>query len=133
MHAVTKGLRRLVPAIDLLATSPLTRTTETANIISTVYGGSGPVPVSALAPDRAPSAFLRWLFEQATYDIIAAVGHDPSLPNIVGLLLTGQEAPVLLMKKGGACLLTIDGVPRPGAAVLRWALEPAHLRDIGRQ
>lgn len=132
MRAVTKGLRRLVPTIDILATSPLVRTTETANIVGAGYAGLAAAPVGALAPDHAPSAFLNWLREQQADHVIAAVGHDPSLPCIVGLLLGGKGAPVIAMKKGGACLLRIDGVPRAGAAVLLWALAPAHLRDIGR-
>ena len=131
MRAVTEGLRRLVPTIDLLATSPLVRTTETANILAAAYGILT-VPVSELAPDREASAFLGWLREQGTDTTIAAVGHDPGLPHIVGLL-AGKGGPVIAMKKGGACLLRIEGVPRAGAAVLLWALAPAHLRDIGRR
>jgi len=132
MRAVTKGLRRLVPSIDLLATSPLLRTTETAEIIADAYACPYPTPVGALAPDAAPAAFLTWLRAQDAGSTIAVVGHDPGLPHMAGLLLTGKAAPIIVMKKGAACLLSVDGVPRAGGFLLRWAHAPAHLRDLGR-
>ncbi|MBC7790350.1 MAG: histidine phosphatase family protein [Anaerolineae bacterium] len=131
MRAVTTGLQRLVPAIDLLAASPLVRTVETARIVSATYG-SVPLLVESLAPDKPPSAFLAWLRAQDAESTIAAVGHDPGLPRIVGLLAGGKGAPIIAIKKGGACFLRMEDVPRAGSAVLLWALAPAHLRDLGR-
>lgn len=133
MRAGTKGLQHLVPAIDLLATSPLVRTTETANIVAEAYAYPDPIPIDALTPDATPAAFLSWLRAQDADKTIAVVGHDPGLPQIVGLLLTGKAAPIIAMKKGGACLLSVDGLPRTVTAVLRWSLAPAHLRDLGRR
>ncbi len=133
MRAVTKGLRRLVPAIDLLATSPFVRTTDTAKIMAEAYPNLVPTPIGPLTPEAAPDAFLRWLQEQDSDCTIAVVGHDPGLPRIVGLLLTGKAEPIIAMKKGAVCLLSVDGAPRMRAAVLRWALAPAHLRDLGRR
>ncbi|MBA3558244.1 MAG: histidine phosphatase family protein [Gemmatimonadaceae bacterium] len=132
MRAGTKGLRQLVSTIDLLATSPLVRTTETANIVAEAYALPDPTPVVALTPDATAAAFLSWLRAQDADKTIAVVGHDPGLPHIVGLLLTGKAAPIIAMKKGAVCLLSVDGLPRTVTAVLRWSLAPAHLRDLGR-
>lgn len=45
------GLRAVVPAIDVLATSPLLRAVQTAEILAAVYNGRNMVTVKELSPD----------------------------------------------------------------------------------
>ena len=44
------GLRAVVPAIDVLATSPLLRAVQTAEILAAVYNGRNMVTVKGLFP-----------------------------------------------------------------------------------
>lgn len=137
MRRNAKGLRELVPEIDLLATSPLTRAAQTAAILDSVYKGLSEVEIEELAPETAPDAFLGWLKkrqeeEERDLEMVAAVGHEPSLGHILAFLLTGQprsQGPALLdFRKGGACLLDFPEEIAAGRAVLRWALTPKQLR-----
>ncbi|MES1244575.1 MAG: histidine phosphatase family protein [Acidobacteriota bacterium] len=129
MKQIARGLRMLVPAIDLLATSPLTRAAQTAAIVDSVYGGLDEVEIEELSPETTPEEFLRWLRKQKA-DTVAAVGHEPSISQILGWLLTGTERRLFAFRKGGACLLEFAEEPAAGTATLVWALTPAQLRRL---
>lgn len=132
MRAGARGLRRLVPSLDLLATSPLVRAVQTAEILRDSYGSLQTVVLDALAPDQKPDELLRWLQARPADSTLAIVGHEPHLSELIGWLLTGSEATLLRFKKGAACLLEFGGAPQRGGAVLQWALTPAQLRRFGR-
>jgi phosphohistidine phosphatase len=130
MKQAARGLRSLVPEIDLLATSPLTRAAQTGAILDSVYGGIDVVETDELSPETTPEQFLRWLRQQKE-DVVAAVGHEPSLSQILGWLLTGIDRRLFAFRKGGACLLEFgDDEPAGGTATLLWALTPAQLRTL---
>lgn len=129
MKQAARGLRTLVPEIDLLATSPLTRAAQTAAILDSVYGGIDEVEIEELSPEATPEELLRWLRQQKE-DVIAAVGHEPSISQILGWLLTGTERRFFAFRKGGACLLELSDEPAGGTATLLWALTPGQLRML---
>ena len=129
MKQAAKGLQEIVPEIDLLATSPLTRAAQTGAILDSVYGGLSEVEIEELSPEATPGDFLRWLRKQKA-DTLAAVGHEPSLSLILSWLLTGTERRIFAFRKGGACLLEFPDEVGAGTATLLWALTPAQLRDL---
>ena len=131
MKQAARGLRTLVPEIDLLATSPLTRAAQTAAILDSVFGGLDEVEIEELSPETTPEELLRWLRQQDKKNhVIAAVGHEPSLSQILGWLLTGTDRRIFAFRKGGACLLDLPDDPAGGTATLLWALTPGQLRAL---
>jgi phosphohistidine phosphatase len=130
MALAAKGLRRVVGEIDLLATSPLVRAAETAAIVAREYDDVIPVPVDALKPESKPTAFISWLRQQEGAEVVAVVGHEPTLGTFVTWLLTGIAEPRVPLRKGGACLLDFAGRPARSGATLRWSLTPTLLRRI---
>ena len=90
------GLRAVVPAIDVLATSPLLRAVQTAEILAAVYNGRNMVTVKELSPDSEFPPFLRWLRTQDAGGTVAIVGHEPHLSGLTSWLLTGAQAVVCL-------------------------------------
>ena len=129
MKQAAKGLREILPGIDLLATSPLTRAAQTGAILDSVYGGLQEVEIEELAPEATPTDFLRWLRKQKA-ETIAAVGHEPSISLNLSWFLTGTERRIHSFRKGGACLLEFPGEVGAGTAILLWALTPTQLRDL---
>jgi phosphohistidine phosphatase len=129
MKQVARGIKGLAPKIDLLASSPLTRAAQTGAILDSVYGGVKEVEIDELSPESTPEDFLRWLRKQKK-DVVAAVGHEPSLSLILSWLLTGNERRLFAFRKGGACLLEFPDEPAAGTATLIWALTPAQLRAL---
>jgi phosphohistidine phosphatase len=129
MKQGARGLKTLLPEIDLLATSPLTRAAQTGAVLDTVYGGLSEVEIEELAPEATPVEFLSWLRQQ-TAESVAVVGHEPSISLIVSCLLTGTEKRIFSFRKGGACLLEFAGEVGAGTATLLWALTPNLLREL---
>ena len=130
MKQAARGLKTLVPEIDLLATSPLTRAAQTGAVVDTVYGGLREVEIAELAPEASPIELLSWLRKQ-TGETVALVGHEPSISLAVSWLLTGTEKRLFSCRQGGACLLEVPGEVGAGTASLLWALTPAQLRELG--
>jgi len=127
-----RGLRRLVPAIDLIATSALTRAVGTAEILMGAYGLESAARLAELEPGASPDALVPWLLRHRRRSVVAVVGHEPHLSGLVELLLTGTCSGFIDLKKGGACLLGFDGDPAPGEATLRWLLGGSQLRRLRR-
>ncbi|MBA2409063.1 MAG: histidine phosphatase family protein [Gammaproteobacteria bacterium] len=132
MWVAARGLLREVPRIDLLATSPYTRAVETAEVLSNVYGELAAREIPELESGAALASILAWLRAHAAYDCIALVGHAPDLVELVTCLTCGPgSAPVVKIKKGGACLLSIDAALTPGAGEIRWLLDNGQLVRLG--
>ena len=131
MKECAKGLRALLPRLDVLATSPLTRALQTAAILAKVYEKAGPLIVDALAPGQHPPAFATWLRSQGTQKTVAIVGHEPGLGAIVSWFTAGSERSFVELGKGGACLLDLGARIEAGEAMLLWVLRPSHLRALG--
>jgi phosphohistidine phosphatase len=126
-----RGLRRVVPKLGVLASSPLVRAVQTAEIVAEAYGS---VPVdrwTELAPGVHPGMLVERLRSLPHPEgPVAVVGHEPDLGELVSWLLSGRAPSFVEMKKGAACLLEFEGPPDPERARLLWHLAPAHLRRL---
>ena len=129
MARAAKGLKRLLPEINILAASPLARAKETAQILSECYDHIEVTELPLLSPGTKPAALLTWLREQQHDATVALVGHEPDLAILASYLLTGREESRLLLKKGACCL--IDLPDRSAAGKLEWLLQPGALRKLG--
>lgn len=132
VREAARGLGRLLDPPAALATSPLVRARDTAALLARELGLPPAAEMATLAPGRHPRALLRWLDARRQAELLAVVGHEPSLGTLAGWLVTGRAAAILELKKGGACLLDLGDRPRPGGARLAWVATPAMLRALGR-
>lgn len=123
------GARRLLKELDLLATSPLARAGQTADILAEVYGAPRPSPRKELSPAGERRTVLKWL-ASLDKDTVALIGHEPALGVLAGWLLTGSPRALFGLGKAGACLLEFNGLPRAGGARLAWLLRPGQLRRL---
>jgi phosphohistidine phosphatase len=130
MQLAARGLYELVDQIDLLATSPLVRAVQTAEILSGAFGGI-PIEETDVLATGPESAFLAWYRDVADRGLVAVVGHEPYLGEWASWLAAGPSADFLVFKKGGGCLLEFPGPIEPGSAILHWHVAPAHLRVLG--
>jgi phosphohistidine phosphatase len=130
MRRIARGLRAIVPEVNLLATSPLTRAMQTAAIVARAYERPAPAIVPVLAPAQPIEAVAAWLERQRRHDVVAVVGHEPALSRMVSWLLAGVDRSFLELKKGAACLVACEDTVAAGSATLRWALTPSQLRGL---
>jgi phosphohistidine phosphatase len=134
VRQVARGLAALGVVPTHLLTSPLTRARETAEIIHTVLCPAIGVELRKdLSVGSAPERIVAMLRTYPSDAIVLCVGHEPLLSHSAALLLCGQSGPGLAMKKSGAGCIHVPPDGMPGQAVLRWWLQPAHLRAIGKQ
>jgi phosphohistidine phosphatase len=133
MQAAASGLRRLGVAPSVILTSPLPRAAETADIVAAgLHGAPAPRQLPALGPDVPAVQTLRALRLFARHRALMVVGHQPSLGQLVALLLTGSADGVALdLKKGGCAALESTGLVPGGGAALRWLVTPRMLRRVG--
>ena len=131
MKKAAKGLHSVVDGIDHLATSPLTRAGQTADIVSSEFDIGGAEVIPSLVPEAKPEDFAAWLASQTGKDVIAIVGHEPHLSSLVTWFLTGAPGSRIELKKGGACLVEFDSTPTAGSGTLLWLMTPRQLRRLG--
>ena len=129
MKRTARGLREVVPTIDMLVSSPFTRANETAEILRREYDLDRVETARELEPETALNDVATWL-GQLDHNVVAIVGHEPHLGRLVTYLITGSERPGVELKKGGACLIEFEGKPRAGSGRLAWAIPPGILRDL---
>ena len=129
MRKNARGLQRVSPRPDLLATSPWLRAADTARVVAETLGIERMEPVDVMLPDHHPRDLAAWLDERRDVPTIAVVGHEPHLGEVVTWLMGGKGSNVEF-KKGGACLLRIDDKVDAGSALLLWHLTPAQLRGL---
>jgi phosphohistidine phosphatase len=130
MKKAAHGLRTLVDQIDLIATSPLTRAAQTADIVGEVYHGTRIVQIAALSPGRPPAVLLEWLNAHPPTATVALIGHEPHLSTFLCWLMTGLQESFVKLKKGGVAMLEINGPATAGRAKLVWLMRPGQLRKL---
>jgi phosphohistidine phosphatase len=126
-----RGLGKVVPRMDIVFASALERAWRTAVILCEEVGWPEPVAWSQLEPGRSPQQVVLALTPHASLGSVALVGHEPGLSELASYLLAGSGRAVdLEMKKGGAAMVSLDGAPQAGTALLRWLLTPKVLRSL---
>lgn len=132
MAQVAKGLRSVVDHIDVLATSPLVRARQTADVVAEEFDGAVLKTTDAMIPETPFEDTVRWLGEHSPKKVVAIVGHEPHLGALATWLLTGAEESHIEFKKGAACLIEFDGRAERAKGRLCWSLTPGQLRQLGR-
>jgi len=126
-----RGLKALVPGVDVVLSSPLVRAWRTAEILSKATGWPQPSRFDPLEPGTPPADVVDALQPHASAESVAMVGHEPSLHELLSYLLTGDPGNVrLTMKKGGVACLSVEDGLRAGSATLQWVLPPGVLRSL---
>ena len=129
LRKAARALERAGVKLDVIVTSPLVRTRQTAELIA---GGLDPHPhiltADSLAPGGTTAAVLADLEKQAKRERIALVGHEPGIGELAARLI-GSRHPIPF-KKGAICRIDVEGLPPAGPGDLRWMLTPKILKAI---
>jgi phosphohistidine phosphatase len=131
MKRVAEGLKAIVPEINHIASSPLTRATETADILAKEFGISGTEVIPALLPGAKPEELAAWAQTYARKGMVAVVGHEPYLGALTTWFLGGKGDSRVEFKKGAVCLIEFDEAVGPGMGTLCWLATPKMLRSMG--
>lgn len=127
-------LNALTVNFDLIVSSPLKRSLQTAQLVGTETGYETPILISnALAPGATYTQFQRLLHESSSYENVMVVGHNPNLTAFLTQLVCGHNGqigmrnqPRIRLRKGSIARLNMQR----GPAALQWLLDPRVVREL---
>lgn len=135
-------LNTMKTSFDLIVSSPLKRSLQTASLVGTETGYEAPIlHTDALRPDATWKDFQRLLAQlsdTASYENVLIVGHNPNLSLFLGSLLvratssaTSSSIPAIRLRKGSFARLTLgQGTTAHGPATLQGILDPRVVRAL---
>jgi phosphohistidine phosphatase len=112
---VAKRLYNLGLRFDLILTSPLVRSHQTAEIFTQMQLSSQLQVSTELAPNGNIDSWLNWL-EQQNYpptSKLALIGHQPDLGAWASMLVWGEAKEALILKKAGIIGLNLPTMRSP--------------------
>ncbi len=127
---VSQRLYELGLRFDVILTSPLVRSRQTAEILRSSGLSSQLEESTYLAPDGDIHPWLGWLEQQQhrTDTSLALVGHQPNLGEWAEILVWGEARAVLVLKKAGLIGLLLPDTGSPlGRSQLFWLTPPKFL------
>jgi phosphohistidine phosphatase len=125
---IGRALAALGVQVDVIISSPLKRSTQTAALVGNEMGHEGRlVTENALRPEASFTDFQKLLEKYARQDSIMLVGHNPNLRDFLGRVISdgGNEA-IVELKKGAVAKVEM----RRNAGSLSWCITPRILRAL---
>ena len=124
------GIRNVVRSVDIILTSPLIRSMDTAKIAAKrLKYRHKIVSCKELLPDVPTNDLLHYLTKFKQSAKVLLVGHEPGLGLTVSALL-GSGKPIIELKKGAMCRIDVSELPLKEPGKLIWHLTPKQLRGL---
>jgi phosphohistidine phosphatase len=119
---------------DVVATSPLPRARETAEIVARAVGYENQIlQWKALEPEADTLSLLGHLTEFFKIHTVLLVGHEPELSRMISLLIAGHHHCGISLQRAGLCRLrrvTFYDMP---AGELHWLLSPRVMHEVAKE
>ena len=122
-------LNAMQVSFDVVVSSPLKRSMQTAQLVATETGYEQKILISnALAPEATYPQFQRLLRECAAFENLLVVGHNPNITQFLGQLVGGGEAGAarIRLRKGSLARVALQR----GPGVLQGLLDPRVVRAL---
>jgi phosphohistidine phosphatase len=121
-------------SFDLVVSSPLKRSLQTAQLVATETGYEQKILISnALAPAATYAQFQRLLRECAAYENLLVVGHNPNITQFLGQLIGTGTGSVeeggmarIRLRKGSLARVALQR----GPGVLQGLIDPRVVRAL---
>lgn len=131
LRRAAQGLKVLRVNFDLIASSPLIRAKETAEIVAEVLKYKPPIEIwDELEPEGTPESACARFRSHPENASLLLVGHQPSIGVLASFLLTGSPTRSLPFKKGSLFSIEVNQLPPTGVGNLNWMLSSRMLRQI---
>jgi len=125
-------LNAMQVSFDVVVSSPLKRSLQTAQLVATETGYEQKILISnALAPEASFAQFQRLLRECAAYENLLVVGHNPNITQFLGQLvgaggMDGTGPARVRLRKGSIARVALQR----GPAVLQGLIDPRVVRAL---
>ncbi len=132
VRCVARAMRAMQLQFDSILTSPFVRAQQTAEIVAKTLKAQRIVVVAnelgstpAQTTHRALINRIRQLKPPPASVLV--VGHEPYLSRLAAVLLSGDAATAIELKKAGLCKLSLESLRYGRCARLEWLLTPAQM------
>lgn len=122
-------LNNMKVSFDLVISSPLKRSLQTAQLVATETGYEQNVLISnALAPAATFAQFQRLLKECEGHENVLVVGHNPNITEFLAALIVSdkEDKAAVRLSKGSLARLSLAR----GPATMRWLISPSVVRAL---
>src|ERR1700733_5815370 len=132
MKKAAKGIRRMGLQLDWILTSPFRRAYDTAQIVAKEFKLEDKLKVTKmLAVGGDSKALVRHLgLNFRSWESVLLVGHQPSLGQLIGTLVTDNQDLDLEFDKGSLAKLSSDSLTYGRCACLEWVLTAKILKKL---
>jgi phosphohistidine phosphatase len=115
---------------DVIATSPLTRAHETAEIVARSLGQKDRFEVwDDLAPGGDLATICYHAAQSGEHAAILIVGHEPSLSMLISRIISGYDISSIVLAKGGLAKIRNYSFDKRPAGDLQWLLTPRQMME----
>ena len=126
---IAQAMVRLDFQFDLILTSPYLRARQTADLVAKILEIKPTCLVESenLTPMGFGDKLVAEIMAREPVENLLVVGHEPTICQMIGMLVAGDASLRIQIKKAGLCKLSIDKLTYGRCATLEWLLTPAHL------
>jgi phosphohistidine phosphatase len=130
LRQIAGAMKNLDLRFNLILSSPFLRARQTAEIVAQWLRLKERLAFSdELTPDGNPKALIRQLHDLGPApENVLLVGHEPYLSQLAALLISGETATNIELKKGGLCKLETGALRFGRCATLQWLLAPKQMK-----
>jgi|SRR5271165_116191 len=125
---IGRALAALGVQVEVILSSPLKRSTQTAALVGNEMGHEGKLVLEpALRPEATFAEFQKLLHKYARQDSILLVGHNPNLREFLGRIISDSGCEAMIELKKGAVAKVET---RRSSGSLSWCITPRILRTL---
>jgi len=131
IRTVARSIRSKKIRFEVIATSPLTRAYETAEIVARTLKEKGRLEIwNELSPGGDQETLFSHAAQYNNDTAIILVGHEPALSGLIGTIITGGDTASLILTKGGMAKIRTYSFDRKPSGDLQWLLTPRQMADM---
>jgi phosphohistidine phosphatase len=128
VRKVARWMRQKKFRFDLIATSPLTRALQTAEIVAGSLDCKDRLEIwDELKPGGDPDTICYHSAQNGNDASVILVGHEPLLSGLAGKIITGGGLASLVLAKGGLIKIRNYTFDKKPSGELRWLLTPGQM------
>jgi phosphohistidine phosphatase len=131
MNKAAEGMVAMGLSFDLILTSPYIRAHRTAQIAAAAFKTDKIWISQNLVSEGSNKKLIDEINENySLLKDILIVGHNPNLPELISVLLTGGTDLKIDLKKSGLCKLAVEDLRHDQCATMEWLLTPRQLQRM---
>src|SRR5665647_463183 len=131
MRKVGKWMRRKKFSFEIIATSPLTRAYETADIVARTLGQKERLAVwEELVPGGDMDTICYQAAQFGEDAAVLIVGHEPQLSTLISRIIAGDDSVSIILAKGGLAKIRNYAFDKRPSGDLQWLLTPRQIMEM---